>query len=227
MDSKNTLSNVENPGGDTIPPCAEAMIGTIPEAKSSQTGVSVRYVLHPDYHWFVFRVSYGRGAKALDFFVEHNTFAYVAMRYVREAVNGKPQLVLKALIPNLIFVYTTTQQAEKYVKKTPELSFVSFYYDHFHTDSNNHNPPLIIPRREMENFILATQNHNEHLMVVNHSQCHYKGGERVCVIDGPFKGVEGKVARVAGQQRVILSIADIGLIATAYIPSAFIQILPA
>lgn len=77
----------------------------------------------------------------------------------------------------------------------------------------------------MENFILATCNNNEHLMFVNENQCHYKGGETVRVIDGIFKGVEGKVARVAGQQRIILSLSKVGLISTAYVPSAFIQII--
>jgi hypothetical protein len=38
-----------------------------------------------------------------------------------------------------------------------------------------------------------------------------------------FEGVEGKVARVAGQQRVVISLSEIGLISTAYIPTAFIE----
>ena len=42
-------------------------------------------------------------------------------------------------------------------------------------------------------------------------------------MEGSFKNVVGRVARVVGQQRVILSLSDIGLIATAYIPSAFIE----
>jgi transcription antitermination factor NusG len=75
----------------------------------------------------------------------------------------------------------------------------------------------------MENFIIATCNKSEHLKFVNESQCHFKGGETVRVIEGLFKGVEGRVARVAGQQRVVLSLSNIGLISTAYIPTAFIR----
>jgi hypothetical protein len=36
-------------------------------------------------------------------------------------------------------------------------------------------------------------------------------------------GVQGKVARVSGQQRVIITLSQFGLISTAYIPSAFIE----
>jgi hypothetical protein len=43
------------------------------------------------------------------------------------------------------------------------------------------------------------------------------------VIEGLFKGVEGRVARVAGQQRVVISLSGIGLISTAYIPTAFLR----
>jgi transcription antitermination factor NusG len=60
---------------------------------------------------------------------------------------------------------------------------------------------------------------------VKPEQCHFKSGELVKVIEGPFKGVEGRVARIAGQQRVVVSLSKIGLISTAYIPTAFLEIL--
>ena len=64
---------------------------------------------------------------------------------------------------------------------------------------------------------------NKHLLFVQPSQCRFKGGEQVRVIDGPFAGVEGRVARVAGQQRVVIFLLGIGLISTAYIPTAFFR----
>ena len=59
--------------------------------------------------------------------------------------------------------------------------------------------------------------------MVNPNQCHFKGGAQVRVIDGEFKGVVGRVARVSGQQRVIIEIDNVGLLATAYIPSACLE----
>ena len=82
---------------------------------------------------------------------------------------------------------------------------------------------MTIPSKEMENFILATSNKSEHLRFVDESHCHYKVGGTVLVIDGPFKGVEGRVARVAGQQRVVVSLTGVGMISTAYVPTAFLQ----
>ena len=75
----------------------------------------------------------------------------------------------------------------------------------------------------MNNFIDATNVDDEHLRVVNLSQCHFKSGDKVRVVEGAFRGVQGYVARVAGQQRVIVTIEGLCSIATAYIPSAFIE----
>lgn len=216
-----TLSNVET----RQDPCVRFATDAIPEAKSSKTGVSVRYVPDPNKKWYVFRASYGREDLASEVIIQDGTFTYIAKRNTRKIVNGKTKKVLETLIPNLLFVYTTSCKAEEYIKGTPSLSYLSYYYNHFKFDYLHKNPPLTIPTREMENFILATCNGSEHLMFVTKEQCHFKGGETVRVTEGAFKGVEGKVARVSGQQRVVVALSDIGLISTAYIPSAFIQVI--
>jgi len=218
-----TLSNVETGRGQANPPSVRVAPETIPEAKSSQTGVSVRYVPTPDKSWYVFRASYGREDRASDYIVEDGTYVYIAKRYTRKSVNGKQKKVLESLIPNLLFVYTTEDKAKEYVKDTPALSYLTFYYNHFELDDDQKNPPLTVSCKEMENFIIATCNKSEHLKFVEESQCHFKCGETVRVIDGEFKGVEGRVARVAGQQRVIVELNCLCLIATAYIPTAFLM----
>jgi len=218
-----TLSNVATRRGELYPPSVRFAPDAFPEAKSSKTGVSVRYVPAPDKHWFVFRVSYGREDKALDYLVEDGTYTYIAKKIVEKYIRGKRQRYLKALIPNLVFAYTTEEKAEEYVNNTPAISYLSYYYNHFKQDENQRNPPLTVSDEEMNRFVLATCNMNKHLLFVQSFQCHFKGGELVRVVDGPFAGVEGRVARVAGQQRVVISLSNIGLISTAYIPTAFIR----
>ena len=220
-----TLSNVETRRGEAKPPSVRLAPDTIPEAKNSKTGVSVRYVPDKNKSWYVFRASYGREDKASDFIVEDGSFVYIAKKYVRKLVNGKLKKVLETLIPNLLFVYTTKNKAEEYAKNTPALSFLTYYYNHFELDDDNKNPPLTVSCKEMENFIIATYNRSEHLKFVDESQCHFRGGETVRVIDGMFKGVIGRVARVSGQQRVVAPITNVGLVSTAYVPTPFLQIL--
>ena len=218
-----TLSNVTTRRGESTPPSIRFTPDAFPEAKSSKTGVSVRYVPAPDKRWYVFRVSYGREDKASDYLVEDGTYTYIAKKMVEKYVEGKRKRYLQTLIPNLLFAYTTAKKAEEYVNNTPAISYLSYYYNHFKVDDNEKNPPLTVSEKEMNRFIHATCNMNKHLLFVQPSQCHYKGGESVRVIDGLFTGVEGRVARVAGQQRVVISLSGIGLISTAYIPTAFLR----
>ena len=218
-----TLSNVETGKGQAKPPGVRVAPETIPEAKSSKTGVSVKYVPDKNKSWYVFRASYGREDIASDYIVEDGTFVYIAKKYVHKTIKGKQKKVLETLIPNLLFVYTSEEKAEEYVKNTPALSYLTYYYNHFELDETQKNPPLTVSCKEMENFIITTCSKNEHLKFVEESQCHFKCGETVKVIDGEFKGVEGRVARVAGQQRVIVELNCLCLIATAYIPTAFLK----
>ncbi len=218
-----TLSNVTTRRGESNPPSVRFAPDAFPEAKSSKTGVTVRYAPAPDKHWYVFRVSYGRVDKASDFLVDNGTYTYIAKKMVEKYVGGKRKRYLQTLIPNLLFAYTTEAKAEEYVNNTPAISYLSYYYNHFKQDDDQKNPPLTVSDKEMGRFVLATSNRNKHLLFVQPSQCHFKGGEEVRVIDGPFAGVEGSVARVAGQQRVVVSLSGIGLISTAYIPTAFLR----
>lgn len=92
-------------------------------------------------------------------------------------------------------------------------------------EENGKHPPLTIPFTAMINFIKATSTSNEHVRIVSSEQCHYKSGDLVKVIDGEFEGVTGKVARIAGQQRVVVEISGLCLVATAYIPTDFIKFI--
>jgi transcription antitermination factor NusG len=218
-----TLSNVKTRRGEAKPLSVRLAPDAYPEAKSSKTGESVKYVPDSNKSWYVFRASHGREDKASDYLVEDGTYTYIAKKWVERYERGKRKKYLQTLIPNLVFAYTTEEKAEEYVNHTPALTFLSYYYNHFELDDNFKNPPLTISSKEMDKYVKATCNNNKHLMFVEPSKVHYKTGELVKVIDGPFMGVEGRVARISGQQRVVITLSKIGLISTAYIPTAFIQ----
>ena len=51
----------------------------------------------------------------------------------------------------------------------------------------------------------------------------WKKGERVRVIDGRFKGLEGEIKRINGDHRLIVSIDGVCAVATTYIPRCFLE----
>ena len=194
-----------------------------PEAKSSQTGVSVEYTPDPDRQWYVFRITYAREQQACDYLIEHGIYAYLAMGWKLERKDGKKRRVLKPLL-NLVFAYVTPDQAYTFVRDTPLCPFLTFYYDHFSVALNYRNPPLTIPDVEMQSFVRATILKDPHVMAVDPGRCHFLSDEEVLVTDGPFAGVRGRVVRVSRQNRVAVSLRGIStLIVTAYIPTAFLE----
>ena len=217
------LSNAHTRRGGTQPPYTGFTSDVIPEARCSQTGVSVRYIQETEKQWFVLRVSYGRIKKVQKVLDGQSVIYYIPKHYIIKLVRNRKKRLLVPLLPNFIFVYEREEKLKDWMDCHSSNNYLSYYYNHFITDAFGKNPPLTIPFPEMMNFIQATSVNDPHLMVVELDQCHYRSGDRIRIIDGKFRGVEGKVARVAGQQRVVVELTGLCLVATAYIPTAFIE----
>ena len=223
----NALLNVHTHRGQSRSPYAGLTSNVLPEAQRSQTGVSSEYVQKPNHEWYVLRVTYNRTEKACGIISTSGVESYMPMHYVIKKEIGKKKRILQPLLPNLFFVYTTREAANAIIKKKgDEPSILKFYLDKTKPlEENGKHPPLTIPFSVMTNFIKATSTNSEHVRIVSPEQCHYKNGDIVKIIDGEFKGVTGKVARIAGQQRVVVEISDLCLVATAYIPTDFIKVI--
>ena len=221
------LVNAHNLRGKPEPPHAGPTSCVSPEAQSSNTGVSSDFVPKPNHRWFVLRTRYGRELKAKRLLLEAGVDTYVAMKYAKKMKNGNVKRTKVPMIPNIVFVYCTRETLNTVVKKpSPPSEIVKLYLNKTAPpESNGLHPPVEINPMIMLNFIIATSTDNKQTMMENPSQCHFKGGDQVRVIDGEFKGVVGRVARVSGQQRVIIEIDNVGLLATAYIPSACLEII--
>ena len=135
--------------------------------------------------------------------------------------------MLEPLLPNLVFVYSTQSHLEELFRKENDLNHLRFYRDKTKVVSqqDEKHPPVVVPYYEMLNFIRLTSVESEHIKLVEPENCHYKNGDKVLIVDGDFTGVEGRVARVAGQQRVVIEMKGVCIVATAYIPSAFLYVL--
>ena len=223
----NALLNAHTPRGRSRSTHVGLASNVLPEAQRSQTGVSSGYVQKANHEWFVLRVIYNRTQKACDIISTANVQSYMPMHYVIKKEIGKKKRMLQPLLPNLFFVYATRETVNSIIKKKgEETSVLKFYLDKTKPlEDNGKHPPLTIPFTSMTNFIKATSTDSEHVRIVSAEQCHYKSGDIVKVIDGEFKGVTGRVVRIAGQQRVVVEISGLCLVATAYIPTEFIEIV--
>lgn len=218
-----TLSNVSSRAdGNT-----SANVGPTPDITlgdcNSQTGESVRYAHDPSKRWFVLRATYNRAQAAFNHITSLGIEAFYPVRHTLRLVNGKKRHTLVPLLPNILFVYAEPSTVQGIMASAPAMHYINYYYNHFKTSADGTNPPLTVPYDDMMDFIRITAVNNEHIMLVDQTRCHYKSGDTVEVTGGAFVGCRGRVARVAGQQRVVVEIDGLCIVATAYIPSAFIK----
>ena len=119
-----------------------------------------------------------------------------------------------------------TKTGDKSIKPFENIALLSYYYDHTsHCEkSPTKNPPLIIADTAMNNFIRLTSIRNPHIIPVTSENIKYKLGDEVVIKEGDFKNIRGRVARIAGQQRVVVELFDGYLVATAYVKNAIRKI---
>lgn len=225
------LPNADSRRGGKTPSSARLTSCTSPEVRSdaaenSQTGVSSDYAQEEKEQWFVLRATYGRANQALDALRAKNVETYLPMHYVIKEIDGKRKLIHEPLLPNIIFARMTRQKTHDFVKEPASTAkWLKYYTDKTKPveRSTGKNPPVTIPDNEMINFIRLTSVNSEHIMVLPPERCHFKSGDLVRIIKGAFTGIIGRVARAAGQQRVVVEIEGLCNIATAYIPNDFMQ----
>ena len=195
-------------------------------------GVSVENVPVRNKQWLVLRVSYGRILKAKTLVEAKGMEYYIPLRYKEIKKQGKKRILTEPLLPSLIFLYATVEQVEALLHDNKVVSndsraLLSYYYNHtIHSQDNpDRNPPLTIRDEAMTNFIRLTSIKNPHIIPVTSNNIQFKLGENVIVTEGEFKGVHGRVARIAGQQRVLVELFDGCLVATAYVPKEAMRII--
>ena len=217
----NTVPDVDIRRGNK-PQCFGLTATAIPEANGSQTGVSVENAQSETKQWYVLRVSYGRSEKANELLKAKGIETHLPLHTTYKEVNGKRIKQRLPLLPNILFAKTTLSVLEQFLKSSPDLNFITFYYDHFNKKSDGKNPPLVVPKESMDNFIKLTSIDDEHILLIDKVNGTYKQGDYVRIIDGPFKGIEGRVTKITGQKRVIVELPGLCSVATAYIPKVFL-----
>ena len=218
---------------DTGSSCPSARLTSCTSSISkNKGGVSVDNVPNENKQWFVLRVSYGRIIKAKAFVEAKGLECYVPLRYKEIRKQGKRRIITEPLLPSFLFVHVTAEQVETLIHDNKVVTnerraLLSYYFDHtIHRQDNSYcNPPLTIQNEAMNNFIRLTSIKNPHIIPITSDNILFKLGDNVVVTEGKFKGIHGRVARIAGQQRVVVELFEGYLVATAYIPKDAIKII--
>lgn len=234
-----TLSNVNTRRGGTEPSHVGFTSSVSPEVQGTQTenshtGVSTRNAPLPSEiqevrraartpHWYALRVTYGREKQAYDYIISQHGTAYYPTIKTLKVIDGKKKKVEESRLPNILFAYGTEDAIKAFVYDNVNLPYLRFYYHHFHEGVRIIKEPLVVPDYQIESLKIICASEADDIIFVPSDIHNFKIGQSVRVIDGVFKGVIGKVARYHGQQRVAIVIDGLATIASAYVPSAFLE----
>ena len=130
---------------------------------------------------------------------------------------------LKNLVFPIFFARGTEEEIKSFVYDNVNLPQLRFYYCHTHEGARLIKEPLVVPDYQIEGLKIICASEAEDVIIVPPEIQKFQAGQTVRVIDGVFTGVIGKVARYHGQQRVAIIIDGLLTIASAYVPSAFLE----
>lgn len=173
--------------------------------------------------WFVLRTTYGRERKANDYLNSKNIPTFCpTVRRIKE-IHGQRQNVEESRLPNLFFAYGTEQQLTPLVLHNPELPYLRFYCRYYRRNGCLQCQAIRVPQRQMDSLMKICAAEGLDTLLLAESIRKFEHGTLVRVTQGPFCGVEGRIARFKGQQRVGLVVGDSLTALTAYIPTAYVE----
>lgn len=178
-----------------------------------------------DNKWYPMRSTYGRELKVKECFDKIGIECYVPMTYKVVDTNGERHRQLVPAIHNLIFVHSSENVIKQLKQNNPLFNSLRFIMKKSISDKDNKDVDyLIVPTNQMENFILATKNHEEEVTYLNGEKAVCKQGQKVKVVDGMFSGVEGEIIRIHKNKRVVIRIDNIPVVMLNFVPNCYLEI---
>ncbi len=169
-----------------------------------------------DKQWYAIRVTYNRELKVKADLDAQGIDNFIPMKYV-SVMRGKERRV-KKLVPaihNLIFMLVDRATMVQY-KATTTLPIRYIMNRETHQ-------PVVIPRKQMDNFIAVAGNHSEQLLYIENDPITMRKGDKVRITGGLFEGAIGTLMRIKGNRRVVVSIPGVIAVATTDIHPSLIE----
>ena len=124
-------------------------------------------------------------------------------------------------VPEVIGSLVFVESDEEYLR--------SFEQRHFANLWVYRNPgssvPTVIPDKEMEMFLFVCTSGEQGLTYLGDDRPEYHQGDRVRVIEGPFKGTEGHIKRIKRDRRLVVTVNGVAAVATSYIHPRFLEVI--
>ncbi|MFI3266923.1 MAG: UpxY family transcription antiterminator [Rikenellaceae bacterium] len=176
-------------------------------------------IIYPDHGvvWYAMKTTYKRELKAKEYLDTRGIESFIPMQKVVTIKYGKKTTTLKPAVHNLIFVKTDNAQLG-------EIKISLNYLHNCLTTINDKSTPIVVPIRQMEQFIKAVTEQLNKIAFIDLTKSILAKGTPVRITDGTFKGYEGMLNKIKGKRDRRVEINVEGIIAyTIDVEASFIE----
>lgn len=163
-------------------------------------------------HWYVMRSAYGREMKAKQLLEDDAIECYVPVQKKKVKKNNEVVSQEVPVVRNLVFVRTTRKIMDPW-KQTHEIG-ASLRY----TIDKSRRKPMIVSDKAMDDFIRVTRDASDSILYLDNPDVAIAKGQRVEVVVGEFKGVQGHILRIRRDRRIVVSLDGVIAVAMASMP---------
>ena len=171
--------------------------------------------------WFVLRCFYGKELALMkQLQSEFDIVCFVPIEKVKQRdSHGRFSWIERCALTGYIFVHTDKDSLFKITKRITSTKIMLC------KDMEGLFVPAVINDKDMSFFIRVAGSNDQKALFLDPAQLHFKPGDLVRVIDGPFEGLEGHFVQLGAkhEKRVIIQIDKIIAVATAAIPASFVE----
>lgn len=169
--------------------------------------------------WYALRVTYGRELKFQQRLRDAGFETFVPMkRKTIEKCDRKITLVVPA-VSNLCFVNSRKHDLDAFMTSLGESCAARYIWDRATSG------PAVVPDKPMQDFMHICNVMSDEVLYINELSSKLKAGQKVRVLEGPFRGVEGVVVRIKRSRRVVVELPGMLAVATTYISPKELEIL--
>lgn len=169
--------------------------------------------------WYAVRVSYGRVLKFCAGLKEDGVEHFIPMCTKKIEKNGKRITVTVPAVSNLCFVHTTKDVLYSVFQSMGDARYASFFWDKATRE------PIVVSDKAMDDFMQISRVMADEALYLKDVTAKLQAGQKVRVLDGPFKGVEGVVIRVKRSRRVVVDFPGLLAIATTFIDPRDLELI--
>ena len=170
--------------------------------------------------WYALSAPHRREMEAKRLLEKNKIRCFIPMSTSVVTVGGKKQRRDVPAVSNLIFAQSTRTNLQHVKSGIP-------YIQYKVNTENGRNVPIIVPDRQMEQFIAISEIRNEKIIYLSPDEINLSKGTRVRVIGGAFNNIEGVFIKLKGkrQKRVVVLVSGVAAVATAEIEPEYIQVI--